>query len=205
MLIMVDAGGVIFNNVMEDTDFFEAVATMFEIPTDEVRSGYQSREAELETGEADPVDGLLGVAMQRQCPSGVLLRGEVERAYIDRVAVNEDVLGLLGSRRWREDVVLGVANNEGETWDILKNERYQHFSRFDHVLSSWRLHAVKPSSRYFDAAFGATGIDPADALLIDDSRCVVQGAEAVGVRTVLFTDFASMEQILLERSLISEV
>lgn len=66
-------------------------------------------------------------------------------------------------------------------------ERY-----FDALVVSWELGVVKPSPAIYRAALERLGVQPGDALFVDDRAVNVAGAEAVGMRGLVFEGDGSL-------------
>ena len=60
---------------------------------------------------------------------------------------------------------------------------------FDHVTFSYELGVVKPQAEIYRHTMGGLGMEPGDALFLDDKAENVEGARAVGLRAELFPDW----------------
>lgn len=58
---------------------------------------------------------------------------------------------------------------------------------FDHVTFSYELHKVKPEPGIYLDAVRGLGIEPSEALFLDDRPDNVEGAHAVGLRALLYS------------------
>jgi putative hydrolase of the HAD superfamily len=58
---------------------------------------------------------------------------------------------------------------------------------FDHVTFSYELGRIKPEAEIYRDATGGLGIDPAQALFLDDRPENVAGAHAAGLQAVLYS------------------
>jgi putative hydrolase of the HAD superfamily len=58
---------------------------------------------------------------------------------------------------------------------------------FDHVTFSYELRVVKPDARIYRHAFEGLGVEPGEALFLDDRPNNVEGAQAAGLRAVLYS------------------
>jgi putative hydrolase of the HAD superfamily len=58
---------------------------------------------------------------------------------------------------------------------------------FDHVTFSYELGKVKPQPEIYRDALGGLGVEPAQALFLDDRPDNVAGAHAVGLQAVLYS------------------
>lgn len=61
---------------------------------------------------------------------------------------------------------------------------------FDLVISSARYHLVKPDPRFYRLALELVKAAPDETLFIDDTQMNLAGAEALGIRTILFRSTA---------------
>jgi putative hydrolase of the HAD superfamily len=60
---------------------------------------------------------------------------------------------------------------------------------FDHVTFSYELGVVKPQAEIYRDAITGLGIEPAQALFLDDRQDNVEGSRAVGLRGELYTNW----------------
>lgn len=58
---------------------------------------------------------------------------------------------------------------------------------FDHVTFSYELRAVKPQPEIYLDATGGLGVEPAQALFLDDRPDNIEGARAVGLHAQLYS------------------
>jgi putative hydrolase of the HAD superfamily len=58
--------------------------------------------------------------------------------------------------------------------------------RFDEVTFSYELGVVKPHAAIYQSAVGGLGIEPGEALFLDDRPANVEGARAVGLAAEVF-------------------
>jgi putative hydrolase of the HAD superfamily len=67
---------------------------------------------------------------------------------------------------------------------------------FDELIFSCDLGTVKPDAGCYRAALGILGAEPAEVLFVDDRQENVDGAHAVGIPAVRFTDAAGLRDAL---------
>lgn len=67
---------------------------------------------------------------------------------------------------------------------------------FDEVIVSSRLGVVKPDPQIFKHALAKLGVEPADAVYIDDLERHVAAAESLGIRAILYRDFEQTKREL---------
>ena len=59
---------------------------------------------------------------------------------------------------------------------------------FDEIIISSEVKILKPDQRIYELALDKLGINPDEAIFIDDSEEYLQGARAIGIKTFLFTN-----------------
>ncbi|MCK7624503.1 HAD family hydrolase [Streptomyces sp. RS10V-4] len=182
--ILMDAGGVLFNNVTEETDFLDRLASHHGADTDRLRNEIDARDAAYETGRAHVHDVLreaLAAAGADAAPDARWL----DDLYGDCVAAHPGAFTAIDAiRRHRPDVQLVLTNNEAAHWDRVKDDRYGHLGRFDVVASSWRVGEVKPTREFFEAVARRCGRPLDNAVLLDDNPDVLAEAARQGLRTL---------------------
>lgn len=99
--------------------------------------------------------------------------------------IDETVMELLDEVRRQVPVVL-LSNASTRLEDDLRLSGI--YDRFDAVVGSAELGVIKPEPTAYVKAAEAAGVEPARCLMIDDRSENVDGAEAVGMRAVRFTD-----------------
>ncbi len=102
----------------------------------------------------------------------------------------------------REVPIYGLSNMPAETWPMMK-DMFPLLSRFRHVVVSGAIGLVKPEAAIFHYTRSKMG-DPApdEVLFIDDSPANIATADALGYRTHLFRNAASLESALIFEGLL---
>ncbi|MGC4761776.1 HAD family hydrolase [Micromonospora sp. DT46] len=182
--VLLDAGGVLFNNVTEESAFFPLLARRHGASEARMREYVDRHDAEYETDTRHVHDVLADALVA----AGALPDVPIDRAWIDRLYLSsairyEDAFAEVERlRRVAPAVTVALANNEAAHWDHLKDGRHGHLRLFDVVASSWRVGAVKPTAEYFDRVLTACGCVASEALFLDDNPTVVQAAQRLGIR-----------------------
>lgn len=102
----------------------------------------------------------------------------------------------------REVPVYALSNMPSETWPLMK-DTFPLLMRFRDVVVSGETGLVKPDPRIFAYTLSKMGgPDPADVLFIDDNQTNIATADALGFRTHLFRDAASLERDLILEGLL---
>ncbi|MGD1996885.1 MAG: HAD family phosphatase [Anaerolineae bacterium] len=117
------------------------------------------------------------------------------RRYFADEAINADVVDLI--RRLRGRYKLGVLSNSPpglpqwlDEWDIL--------DLFDVVVCSGDEGVVKPDPAIFEMALARLGVEPEEAVFIDDTPGHVEAARGLGLRGIHFTSAEALEKELDE-------
>jgi putative hydrolase of the HAD superfamily len=181
-VLLIDAGGVLFDNVIEDSEFIHDVADAFRVDEMQLLAAYNAADASFETNEVCVRD-VLRDSVQRL--GGARLDAtdlrRIDELYAASLVPNHYMFALLQRARAR-GFTLVLTNNEAERWDRIKHAAFGFLDLFDHVASSWKLGVCKPTHAYFQRL---------DALLhprrrghwrlLDDNVEVIRQARAAGV------------------------
>ncbi|MFI5527204.1 HAD family hydrolase [Kitasatospora sp. NPDC051853] len=185
--ILMDAGGVIFNNVTEETDFLERLAERHHADPARLLAELDARDAAYEVGRAHVHDVLTEALVAAGAPTGLRVDPQwLDALYRDCVVPRPGAFAAIAElRRHRPDLLLVLANNEAEHWDAVKDRAHGHLGRFDVVASSWRVGRVKPTAEFFAAVAERCGRTLERAVLIDDNPEVTGAAGRLGIGTLL--------------------
>ncbi|MFD3759338.1 HAD family hydrolase [Streptomyces sp. NPDC058622] len=185
--LFVDAGGVLYNNINEETDFLVRVADRYGVDRTELARRVEEAAPSYEDGGTHVhrvFERIVAAGRGRPC-GGPADRSWLDRAYTDSVHAYEDSFSALRAlRRERPGLAVVLTNNEAEHWDRLKDAAFGHFALFDSVCSSWRVRRVKPSGSFFAEALRRCRATAAETLLVDDRVTVLRAGAALGMRTL---------------------
>lgn len=181
-VLLIDAGGVLFNNVIEDSAFIDTVAAEFDVDADALGNLYKDGDARFETNEVCARDFLesclITLGVDRLDDQALQT---IDRIFVASVVPDKEIFSAL--RRLRligRNLVL--ANNEGEHWERLKHRAFGHLDLFDTVASSWKLRACKPGREYFRRLQRVLYPTPKERWwLVDDNVDNVAAARADGI------------------------
>ena len=185
--VLIDSGGILFNNVIENSTFIADAADVFNVDSDALRSRYVASDSIFERAEQGVHEVLIKCVYELagRWPSDCSL-SQVDQLYIARTIADECIFAALRSVRSAGQKLV-LANNEAEHWDKLKNDAYGHLGLFDVIGSSWHLAAQKPEPAYFarlDEVLWPIGRK--DWHLIDDNPLIVAAAQAEGIRATFY-------------------
>lgn len=92
--------------------------------------------------------------------------------------------------------VWGLSNWDTETFPHAQRQ-VDLFSKLDGMVVSGYVGMIKPHADIFEYAFKQFGIDRATSVFIDDRSGNIQGANAVGLRGIMFRDPRALRTTLI--------
>jgi len=92
--------------------------------------------------------------------------------------------------------LFAITNFSGEFWKPFRAREAALFDRFRDIVVSGDEKLMKPDAAIYRLALDRFGLEPHDAVFIDDNRANVAGAEAVGMSAIHFTDAAALRREL---------
>lgn len=116
-------------------------------------------------------------------------------------AVNQDVVAILGELRDRAVPLYALSNWNADTFALIE-PKHDFLGWFDGLVISGREGLVKPEPAIFELLADRYNFALDEALFIDDSRANVDGARAVGMDAVVFSDAARLRRELVTRGLL---
>lgn len=99
--------------------------------------------------------------------------------------------------------IFGITNFSGEFWPPFREREAALFDRFRDVVVSGDEKLVKPDAAIYRLALDRFGLEPGQAVFIDDSAANVAGAKAVGIHALHFTDSATFRADLVRLGLLA--
>jgi putative hydrolase of the HAD superfamily len=95
---------------------------------------------------------------------------------------------------------IGLLSNVATSWirDVFLTKEEQKL--FDNMVFSFEVGITKPDPRIFELACERLGVDPKEAVLVDDIEHYCTIARETGMQAIVYEDFTSMKQ-QLEKSL----
>ena len=98
--------------------------------------------------------------------------------------------------------LFGITNFSADFWPPFRQKEDAFFSLFRDILVSGEEKLLKPDPAIYYRALDRFGLQPHQALFIDDRQINVDGAEAVGMKAHLFTDAESLRARLADEGLL---
>jgi epoxide hydrolase-like predicted phosphatase len=193
--LLVDFGGVLTTSIWPA---FAAFCERKGLERDAIRDLFRANPEAiallrgLETGELDPAAfeprfaDLLGLAASD---------GLIEGMFAD-LRPDETMIAAVGAAR-AAGVRTGLISN---SWGSTTYDPELLDSLFDAIVISGEVRLHKPQPEIYLLACERLGVEPADAVFVDDLRENIAGAEAVGMTGVLHRDpaqtVAELEDVL---------
>lgn len=196
--VLVDFGGVITSSVLRAfTAFGASLGGDPRLPLDLLAQDQRSRTllADHECGRLDAGGFERGFAERlRVHGADVPAEGLTARMQAG-MSIDQDMLALLGDLRAVSRPVALVSNSFGTgTYDGVDLSAVA-----DAVVISAEVGIRKPSRRIYAIACERLGIDPEEAVMIDDLQQNLDGAARIGIGGVLHTSAADTRRQLAER------
>ncbi len=181
--LLVDAGGVLFNNIIEETRFVGDLARRYAADPDRLLAQLKGSAYQYESGD----DHVHAVLRDTLTSAGAARAHEFDADWADRLYLanvhcyDDNVAALAEVVRSHPGLTVVLANNEAKHWDELKNSRFGHYKHFHRLCSSWRMGQVKPSAEYFATVLDHCETHAQESLMIDDRAEVIDIARELGM------------------------
>ncbi len=91
---------------------------------------------------------------------------------------------------------LALATNEGKLLTKYKVEGSHILPYLSKIIPSYLLREIKPSPEFFRKMLKVLGIKPDECLFIDDGQINIEAAQALGIKSILFTNMSQLERDL---------
>jgi putative hydrolase of the HAD superfamily len=88
----------------------------------------------------------------------------------------------------RERYCLGLLSNANDDLRQVLTERWQIADLFDDMIISAEVGLLKPDRRIYELAVQRLGVQPDEALFIDDMPVNVEGAQIAGLQAFQYID-----------------
>jgi putative hydrolase of the HAD superfamily len=190
--VIFDFGGVLCFH--PDEARWRRAAETAGLPVADFQSAFWANRIRYDAGLCEPAEYWHAVAHaagtrieEQRIPALIRLEIELWNQYDSRVLAWADQLHTAGVRT---AILSNLPRPLGEELRATPG----FLEHFDHVTFSYELRVVKPQPEIYLDATGGLGVEPAQALFLDDRPDNVEGAQAVGLHAQLYStweDFAS--------------
>jgi 2-haloacid dehalogenase len=99
--------------------------------------------------------------------------------------------------------LFAITNFSADFWAPFVEQERAFFSRFRDIVVSGEVKLLKPDPAIYYLALDRFGLQPSQALFVDDRKINVDGAEAIGLRSHLFTDAEGLRERLVAEGLLA--
>ena len=123
------------------------------------------------------------------------LSAERVRAIVENSVANQELLDYIKSLKPKYKI--GMLSNASRN---LLGELFSksQVNLFDEIALSYETGIPKPDSRAYIEAAQDLGLKPSQCVFIDDQEKHIAGARQVGMKAILYKDFAQMKSELVE-------
>lgn len=116
-----------------------------------------------------------------------------EHLYEDLVR-NERLINYIDNLRNNYKIALLSNTGEGSIEQFMSETELNEL--FDEVVLSYKVGYVKPDKDIFDLTAKKLGVRPEECVFVDDSQNNCEGAEATGMKAILYNDFSVFKNTL---------
>ncbi|HCB75911.1 MAG TPA: hydrolase [Sphingomonas bacterium] len=99
--------------------------------------------------------------------------------------------------------LFAITNFSHEFWPPFRSQWLDLFDRFRDVVVSGEERLVKPDPAIYRLALARFGLEPGEAVFVDDNPANVDAANALGIHAHLFRDAPTFRTFLAEHALIA--
>lgn len=121
---------------------------------------------------------------------------QLRRDFFAGDALDEALLAYVG-RLQKAGYRTGLLSNFGDDARRVLSQTFPILEHFDGVVISAEVGLMKPEPQIYHLAVQSVGVEPAEALLVDDFIENVAGARQVGMQAIHFTGPAVAQQELV--------
>ena len=98
--------------------------------------------------------------------------------------------------------LFAITNFSGEFWRAWAPQHHDIFGRFQDIVVSGDEKMIKPNPAIYRLALDRFGLEPGDAVFVDDNPANVTAAGALGIHGVLFTCAEGLRDTLVRFGLL---
>lgn len=124
----------------------------------------------------------------------------VEDLPMNRINKNEELLAYINQLKGQYKI--GLLSNIASDWITEHFLNQDEQSLFDVMLLSHKVGYTKPDARIYELMCERLGVAPEEIVMVDDVDRYCAAAEALGMKSVTYTDFTSLKRQL--ESLLSD-
>jgi HAD superfamily hydrolase (TIGR01509 family) len=118
----------------------------------------------------------------------------IREEWLTRLVLDKEVIEFVRALRPRYKTA--ICSNVAKSFFQEIRAQHQLDALFDDIIISGEVGSTKPDPVIFNTVLSRLAVSPAEAIFIDDNPKNVKGAEAVGIRGVLFADATQLKRDL---------
>jgi glucose-1-phosphatase len=182
--VIFDMGGVLLKTA--DATAREAIAQRFGVSRRELEAFVFSSESSLqsEEGKLSDVDHWHNVMRHFGQPVGDYI--QLYNAYFSGDYIDQRLLDFAASIK--PAYTLALLSNAWENARTLLSQRFDFLDTFDISIFSYEVKARKPDAHIYRVMLDRLKAEPEETIFIDDVQENVEGAQALGMHALRFTD-----------------
>ena len=164
-------------------DFADNLSIVTGVDAQKIKEAFDSLEDPYEIGQIEPEQfwqgfrDKLGLAMPAK---------QIQAIFLDSYAATPGMLDYILELKNKYKTAL-LTNNYRDMLGHLK-ETYKIENYFDEIFNSSDIHLRKPDKEVYLYATDKLGIEPGEAVFVDDKEKNTVAAQALGFKTVTFQD-----------------
>ncbi|MDK2980700.1 MAG: glucose-phosphatase [Chloroflexota bacterium] len=97
-------------------------------------------------------------------------------------------------RAYHQHYRTALLSNYSELLRKMLSSHWRMDGAFDQIVISWEVRMIKPNPDIFHYTLDKLGVEPQEAIFIDDKAVNVAGAQALGMQAIQFSDRADMNR-----------
>ncbi len=121
---------------------------------------------------------------------GELKLKQLRQLILDNFVQNVELLDYI--KTLKDKYKIGVISNNPKEWFEYFSDTFGWGNIFDVVALSSYLHIRKPDKEIFEYALNQAGVSGKEAIYVDDRSDRIEGAEALGMKIIIFKNVADL-------------
>lgn len=113
---------------------------------------------------------------------------EVDKLLDNEVTKNTALLAYIKELRQRS-LKIGLLSNVASNWITSSFLTVEEQALFDDMVFSYKVGMAKPEQLVFSLSCERLGVQPAEAIFIDDIASYCEAAEQLGLKAIVYQDF----------------
>jgi putative hydrolase of the HAD superfamily len=116
---------------------------------------------------------------------------DMVRTELRPIEENVEIIPLLKSQ-----YKLAILSNHSREWSEFMRKEFDFFNYFDQIIVSCNVGLRKPDPRIYQLALTRLHSEPEECLFIDDKKRNTDGAQRVGMKTIVLDDVSRLREKL---------